>query len=625
MLNQTKYNSITVIQSSLTEQSMMIECPSQADKAAILQSYTTDRADELLAAHQTQIDRLLPLRHTNLQSTIDVFVEEHNLHLVTGAVQGKPLATLVPLSEERCEKLLKNILPVLSYLHERQIVHGNISPQTIILTSQGQPILTNFQAITELIAAAGGDVKPTIAQQLNEIPVANIPSGQQFDLYSLGATIIYLLTNRELIHLYDPNTQKWQWETHFRPSSSKLMRAIDLLLNNHNTSATEVLQEFQTQSKLILDTPPPTQDFSSATSSLYTSTPTSPTNIPQSENKVSPRNTNSAQSNNRSTQSGNKPFPTILTIGAVGGLMMFVGMSIGKNNSNAPVQTSSGSSQINVTPSIVNNSSPSPINQSPPEDLIAQYYQAINSKQYQTAWDKLPPNMQEDRNLHPNGYQSYTDFFNNFNSLHVNNLKTIERTNSNAIVSADLSCELKNGDKSPLFLRYFMNWNNSDRQWQISKIKLDPDRQSSCGTNTSNLASNDASKLISQWLDAKKSIFGSSYNKSAGENLTTGLAYERNITANPGTEESSVDDLFKNGLYYSYDRQQVHEIKEIRSIGSDEVKVVALVSEQRTLHNTRSGSTKTSFTNAAKSCYQFKKIGNDWKILKTPELFTSCP
>jgi serine/threonine protein kinase len=128
MLNQTKYNSITVIQSSLTEQSMMIECPSQADKAAILQSYTTDRADELLAAHQTQIDRLLPLRHTNLQSTIDVFVEEHNLHLVTGAVQGKPLATLVPLSEERCEKLLKNILPVLSYLHERQIVHGNIPP-----------------------------------------------------------------------------------------------------------------------------------------------------------------------------------------------------------------------------------------------------------------------------------------------------------------------------------------------------------------------------------------------------------------------------------------------------------------------------------------------------------------
>lgn len=474
MLNQTKYNSITVIQSSLTEQSMMVECPSQADRAAILQSYTTDRADELLATYKTQIDRLVPLQHPNLQSTIDVFVEEHSLHLVTGAVQGKLLATLVPLPEERCEKLLKNILPVLSYLHDRQIAHGNISPQTIILTSQGQPILTNFQVITELIAAAGGDVKPTITQQLSEISVANIPSGQQFDLYSLGITIIYLLTNRELVHLYAPTTQKWQWVSHFRPSSSKLMRAIDLLLNNHTTSATEVLQEFQTQSKLIVDTPPPTQDFSSATSNIYTSTPTPPTNIPKPENKVSPANTNSAQSNNRSTQSGNKPFPTILTIGAVGGLMMFMGISIGKNNSNSPVQTNSVFPQINATPSIVNSSNPSQIDRSLPEDLVAQYYQAIDNRQYQSAWDKLPPNMQADRNLHPNGYQSYVDFFNSLSSMKVNNLKTIERNNASAIVSADILYQLKNGEQSPLFLYYFMNWNNSAQQWQISKIRLAP-------------------------------------------------------------------------------------------------------------------------------------------------------
>jgi hypothetical protein len=116
MLNQTKYNSITVLQSSITEQSVMVDCPDREEKTAIVQSYSTDRADEILATYTSQIDRLIPLSHPNIQSIIDVFVEENTLHLVTGAVQGKRAATQVPLSAERCEKLLKDILPVLTYL-----------------------------------------------------------------------------------------------------------------------------------------------------------------------------------------------------------------------------------------------------------------------------------------------------------------------------------------------------------------------------------------------------------------------------------------------------------------------------------------------------------------------------
>jgi serine/threonine protein kinase len=138
------------------------------------------------------------------------------------------------------------------------------------------------------------------------------------------------------------------------------------------------------------------------------------------------------------------------------------------------------------------------------------------------------------------------------------------------------------------------------------------------------LAQTDASNLIVQWMEAKKSVFGSSYIKSVGEDLTTGLAYERNINANPGTEASSVDDLVSNGLYYTYSNQQLHQIVDIQPIGDNEVKVKAIVSEQRTLHNIKTGRTKDSSTFRSKSCYQFKKIGNRWKISKTPELFASC-
>jgi serine/threonine protein kinase len=506
MLNQTKYNSITVLQSSITEQSVMVDCPDLADKTAIVQSYSTDRADEILAAHISRIDRLIPLRHPNIQSIIDVFVEENTLHLVTGAVQGKRAATQVPLSAERCEKLLKDILPVLTYLHDRGITHGNISPDTILFQAQNQPILTDFQAITELKIAASSEVYPPIDRQLREVPVTNIPSGQQFDLYSLGVTTIYLLSNRELNHLYNPATQKWQWENYLGSSNGRLLRVIDRLLNQP-TSAAEILQEFQIQSRVILDAPIPIKDTIDRQSSIYPPTQTPSIITSDRTTTVLPPATNfpTTQPNIPQPPAENKSLQTLLIGGISGALILFAGMSIGNNNRQQPPQISSDPSpnidQNSLPPSPIPVPSPSP--------------------------------------------------------------------------SADL-------------------------------------------TDT------DASNLISQWLEAKKSVFGSSYRKSAGEDLTTGLAYERNITANPGTEESSVDYLSMNGQYYTFDNQQVHKIAENRAINSDEVRVTAIVSEQRTLHDTRTGSSKNSYTNRSTSCYEFKKVDDSWKISKTPELFKSC-
>jgi serine/threonine protein kinase len=532
MLNQTKYNSITVLQSSITEQSVMVYCPDRAEKTAIVQSYSTDRADELLAAHSSQIDRLIPLDHPNIQSIIEVFVEEHNLHLVTGAVQGKRAATQVPLSAERCEKLLQDILPVLSYLHDRGITHGNISPDTILFQAQNQPVLTDFQAITELKIAAGGEVYPQIDRQLREISVTNIPNGQQFDLYSLGVTTIYLLSNRELKHLYDPTTQKWQWENHLGSSSGKLLRAIDRLLNRP-TSAAEVLQEFQIQSRVILDAPIPIQDTIDRQSSIYPPTQMSPTSTSDRTTTVLPPPTNfqTNPTNIPSSSTENKSLKTLLIGGIGGALLLFVGMSIGSQTSKSPEPISQTSVQVSPTPS-----QPSPI-PDPSTSARKDPPQPSPSPDPSTSARKDPPQP----------FPSPIDF-----------------------------------------------------------------------------TRNDASNLISQWLEVKKSVFGSSYSKSASEALITGLAYQRNITDNSGTEESSVDDLVKNGMYYTYGNQQVHQIADIRSIDTDEVKVIAIVSEQRTLHNKQTGSTRDSYTNRATSCYQFKKVGDRWKISKTPELFKSC-
>jgi hypothetical protein len=120
-------------------------------------------------------------------------------------------------------------------------------------------------------------------------------------------------------------------------------------------------------------------------------------------------------------------------------------------------------------------------NQNSPEKLISTYYQDINDRQYQSAWAKLPSDLQQNRNIHPQGYQSFAGFFDRMKSIQVNELMVVEETASQAVVAADLNCEFRKDVKSPLFLRFVLNKNNSNQQWKISKIKLDPNRKSFCG------------------------------------------------------------------------------------------------------------------------------------------------
>lgn len=141
--------------------------------------------------------------------------------------------------------------------------------------------------------------------------------------------------------------------------------------------------------------------------------------------------------------------------------------------------------------------------------------------------------------------------------------------------------------------------------------------------NPGDLTKEEAKNTIARWLEAKKSIFGSSYNKQIGKEVATGLAYERNIQAPPGQEESSVDDLQRNGLYYTYGYQEIHDILSINSNSSNTATVKILVSENRTRHRSSNGSSKQDSTVRKPSCYLLQKEGNSWKIAKDPTIF-SC-
>ncbi len=102
-------------------------------------------------------------------------------------------------SEEELEQIAQQLLDILEYLHSRQpaVIHRDIKPSNILLTdrtahSVGQVSLVDFGSVQTLAAREGGTI--TVVGTYGYMPPEQfggraVPAS---DLYSLGATLIYL-------------------------------------------------------------------------------------------------------------------------------------------------------------------------------------------------------------------------------------------------------------------------------------------------------------------------------------------------------------------------------------------------------------------------------------------------
>jgi serine/threonine protein kinase, bacterial len=502
------------------------------------------------------------------------FVEQGEFYLVQEYVDGINLGERVQaqglFTEPQVRQLLTDILPILSYVHQRGIVHRDIKPANIMLRNRdNKPILIDFGAVKEtmgtMMTPSGHTGKSIVIGTPGFMPVEQMAGRPMFasDIYALGLTIVYLLTGMLPTEFEtDPHTGNLKWQSFAANISPHLAAVIDKAIQPVSNYRYQNAQDML--QALANSVPTQAQMGQPATPSKTLVLP-APNEVPTQAYIPPTQQYREPAPSNSQTGTNDRNNPMVATIVGVliGGGLIVGGLFLGKilGNSNNSANNS------NLTPAATDNNSA-----------------------------------------------------NNSNNNSNNNSPTLPSAPGNNSTSTPTS--------TPSTTNNSANNPTSAPSKPIDRVPAEtpsPTPTNNNETNPTNFTKNDANNLIGQWLDAKRSLFGSSYIKSAGEELTTGLAYERNITASPGTEASSIDELSGNGMYYTYNNQQVHQIVDIVPISADEVRVKAIVSEERTLHNTRTGRTKNSSTVRAKSCYQFKKIGDRWKIYKTPELFDSCP
>ncbi|MEG3860189.1 serine/threonine-protein kinase [Microcoleus sp. herbarium12] len=277
--------------------------------------------------------------HPQIPSLLASFEQAQHLYLVEELIEGNNLFQELQqrgaFSEEQIWELLINLLPVLQFVHERQVIHRDIKPENI-LRRNSQTLSTPAKGIKGIIRAPSPAVqgKPRggqfvlvdfgVAKQINAIseiktgtitgtagyaPIEQIRSGKAYpasDLYSLGVTCIHLLTGAVLNDLFDALECKWIWRSHLAQKGIKASQKLTTILNKllkdsvkeRYQSAAEVLQDLvkfgQYPRSQIAYNYRPKIAINSATTNLQPQTPTAVFTASPQKNQV-PASANNPQ------------------------------------------------------------------------------------------------------------------------------------------------------------------------------------------------------------------------------------------------------------------------------------------------------------------------------------------
>lgn len=224
------------------------------EKRFIISSGDNNKAD-------TAIARLEAIsKHPQIPQLLAHFGQDNWQYLVLEFIEGQDLAQILQaegaFSETQIRHLLNSLLPVLEFIHDRNVIHGDVKPENIIRRPDGQFVLVDFAAAKFATRIPLEKTRASVGN--HEYIAPEQGKGKAFfasDLYSLGVICIHLLTMVSPFELFDVGEDAWVWRDYLINNrvSDELGGILDKLLQNATKrryqSAAEVLKDLNCEHK----------------------------------------------------------------------------------------------------------------------------------------------------------------------------------------------------------------------------------------------------------------------------------------------------------------------------------------------------------------------------------------
>ena len=200
--------------------------------------------------------------HEQIPRLLAHFEDNQEFYLAQELIEGEPLNhELVgqPWSEDRVIALLEDVLEVLSFVHEQNVIHRDIKPPNLIRRRRdGRIVLIDFGAVkqvsSQVVDPETGQTNLTISiGTKGYMPNEQLAGNPRFssDVYAVGLLGIFALTGTQPKRFSEhPETNEINWREHTTQVSPELGAILDQMVRydfrDRYPTATEALLAIRT-------------------------------------------------------------------------------------------------------------------------------------------------------------------------------------------------------------------------------------------------------------------------------------------------------------------------------------------------------------------------------------------
>ena len=169
-----------------------------------MEEFGSRHADKMLKRFQIEARNMARLTHQNIVKVMDYGEFEGNPYLVMPYLPGGTLKQMLgkPIPWQKALQLILPISRALGYAHKQGVIHRDVKPSNILITEEGDPMLSDF-GIAKILEGEDGQTLTTTGMGMGtpEYMSPEQAEGKKVDarsdIYSLGIILFELVTGKK--------------------------------------------------------------------------------------------------------------------------------------------------------------------------------------------------------------------------------------------------------------------------------------------------------------------------------------------------------------------------------------------------------------------------------------------